>query len=420
MREKKKKKKKKKNHKKKEIMASTSPTGGAFRNPNSVEYGEIRVLEEVWSNDLGSYCKVYPLCDALNQEFRAASCVQRKRRKRREVSNMTIPGVSAELQKILGAKMDEVDARRRAREAFKDVQLGIDHILFKTPCEGIKMEESYEKNSKGIEIFHKSWLPLSRPKAAVFFCHGIARMLASCGYAVVAMDYPGFGLSEGLHCYIPSFDGLVDTVIEKYSKIRENPPFHSLPSFLFGESMGGAVALKMHMKQPKAWDGAILVAPMYNMVPPMLVTQILIGVASVFPKHKLVPQKDLAEAAFRDLKKREQTAYNVISYKDKPRLRTAVEMLKTTQEIDRRMKEVSLPLLILHGEADTVTDPSVSKALYENASCSDKKLKLYKDAYHALLEGEPDEIVTQVFGDIISWLDEHTTKSNQSSSSFIF
>nr|KYP60462.1 Monoglyceride lipase [Cajanus cajan] len=360
---------------------------------------------------------------------------------------MRIPGVSAELQKILSAKMDEVDARRRAREAFKDVQLGIDHILFKTPCEGIKMEESYEKNSKGIEIFHKSWLPLSRPKAAVFFCHGygdtctfffeginsivswifyagIARMLASHGYAVFAMDYPGFGLSEGLHCYIPSFDGLVDTVIEQYTKIRENPPFHSLPSFLFGESMGGAVALKIHMKQPKAWDGAILVAPMCkiadDMVPPMVVTQILIGVASVFPKHKLVPQKDLAEAAFRDLKKREQTVYNVISYKDKPRLRTAVEMLRTTQEIDRRMKEVSLPLLILHGEADTVTDPSVSKTLYENASSSDKKLKLYKEAYHALLEGEPDEIITQVFGDIISWLDERKIKPNQSSTSFIF
>jgi len=49
---------------------------------------------------------------------------------------------------------------------------------------------------------------------------GIARKLASSGYAVFAMDYPGFGLSEGLHCYIPSFDGLVDDVIEHYSKIK--------------------------------------------------------------------------------------------------------------------------------------------------------------------------------------------------------
>ncbi|XP_022641045.1 caffeoylshikimate esterase isoform X2 [Vigna radiata var. radiata] len=345
---------------------------------------------------------------------------------------MGLPGVDRELKKILNANMDQVDARRRAREAFKDIQLGIDHILFKTPCDGIKMEESYEKNSKGLEIFCKSWLPeSSTPKAALFYCHGygdtcsfffegIARKLASSGYAVFAMDYPGFGLSEGLHCFIPSFDGLVDDVIEHYSKIKENPEFRSLPSFLFGQSMGGAVALKIHLKQPKAWDGAILVAPMCkiadDMVPPKLVTNLLIGLANVLPRHKLVPNKDLAEAAFRDLKKREQTAYNVIAYKDKPRLQSAVELLRTTQEIERRLKEVSLPLFILHGKADTVTDPSVSKALYENASCSDKKLKLYEDAYHALLEGEPDEVITEVFEDIISWLDEHSLKQKHPSS----
>lgn len=41
------------------------------------------------------------------------------------------PGVNDELHKIINANMDEVAARRRAREAFKDVQLSIDHILFK-------------------------------------------------------------------------------------------------------------------------------------------------------------------------------------------------------------------------------------------------------------------------------------------------
>lgn len=72
--------------------------------------------------------------------------------------------------------------------------------------------------------------------------------------------------------------------------------------------------------------------------------------------------------------------------------------------------QVSLPLLILHGEADIVTDPSVSKALHEQACSTDKKLHLYKDSYHALLEGEPDEIIYQVLGDIITWLDNHVVK----------
>ncbi|CAI9758395.1 unnamed protein product [Fraxinus pennsylvanica] len=321
------------------------------------------------------------------------------------------PGVSKELQKILDADMEQVGPRRQAREAFKDIQLSIDHVLFKIPGDGLKMEESYEVNSRGLEIFSKSWLPeSSSPRAVVCFCHGygdtctffaegIARKLASSGYGVFAMDYPGFGLSEGLHGYVPSFDKLVDDVIEHYSKVKENPEFHALPSFLFGQSMGGAVALKVHLKQPDAWNGAILVAPMCkiaeDMVPPWLVTQILIGVAKLLPKWKLVPQKDLAELAFRDVKKREQAAYNVIAYKHKPRLRTALEMLNTTEEIERQLEKVSLPLLILHGKADKVTDPSVSKALYEKASSPDKKLNLYDNAYHSLLEGEPDEMILQ-------------------------
>lgn len=49
---------------------------------------------------------------------------------------------------------------------------------------------------------------------------GIAKRIAAAGYAVYAFDYPGFGLSEGLHGYIPSFDELVDIVIEQYKKIK--------------------------------------------------------------------------------------------------------------------------------------------------------------------------------------------------------
>lgn len=71
-------------------------------------------------------------------------------------------------------------------------------------------------------------------------------------------------------------------------------------------------------------------------------------------------------------------------------------------------------MLILHGEADKVTDPSISKALYEKASSTDKKLLLYKDSYHSLLEGEPDEVIFRVFDDITSWLDKRSmNESNQ-------
>ncbi|KAL5681109.1 hypothetical protein ACJX0J_007494, partial [Zea mays] len=258
-------------------------------------------------------------------------------------------------REVLAACLDQAPERRRIREAFKDVQLSIDHCLFKGQYSGIRTKESCEHNSRGVEIFSKCWFPENRRMRAIvclchgygdtctFFLDGVARKIASAGYGVFALDYPGFGLSEGLHGYIPSFDTLVDDVAEHFSKVKGNPEYRGLPSFLFGQSMGGAVALKVHFKQPNEWNGAILVAPMCkiadDVVPPWPIQQLLIFMAKLLPKEKLVPQKDLAELAFKEKKKQEQCSFNVIAYKDKPRLRTALEMLRTTQEIERRLEE---------------------------------------------------------------------------------
>ena len=55
-----------------------------------------------------------------------------------------------------------------------------------------------------------------------------------------------------------------------------------------------------------------------------------------------------------------------------------------------------------------MTDPEVSRALYEKASSRDKTIKLYPGMWHGLTSGEPDENIQIVFADIIAWLDNHT------------
>ncbi|KAJ7530147.1 hypothetical protein O6H91_15G081600 [Diphasiastrum complanatum] len=314
----------------------------------------------------------------------------------------------------IGENLDWAPARRRIFAAFQKFRCSLNHILFRT----------YHVNSRGVELFTKSWLPgAGRPKALICLCHGygdsvtffldgLARKLASAQYAVFGMDYEGFGLSSGLHGYINNFDSIVDDVIEHYSAVKEQPEFKGLPCFLFGESMGGAVALKVHLKRPNAWTGAILVAPMCkiaaDMYPPWPVLQILKALVPLFPTWKLVPNKDVAGLAFRDVEKKKQTAYNVVGYGGRPRLKTALELVRVTDEIAANLHKVSLPLLILHGAADRITDPSISKALYELACSPDKTLHLYQDAWHCILEGESDENITQVIRDIVSWLDAHS------------
>lgn len=286
-----------------------------------------------------------------------------------------IEGLSEEMNVIASQNMDFASARRRVRSAFMDVQQQLDHCLFKMAPTGIRMEEWYERNSKGLEIFCKSWLPEKgvQMKGALYFCHGYGD---TCTFF---------------------FEG--------------RPEVRGLPHFLLGQSMGGAVALKVHLKEPQNWDGVILVAPMCKIAedvkPPPAVLKVLTLLANLMPEAKLFPTKDLAELAFRDLKKRKLADYNVISYSDQTRLKTAVELLKATSDIESQVEKVSSPLLILHGAADKVTDPLVSRFLYEKAASKDKTLKLYEEAYHCILEGEPDHTIFSVLNDIIEWMDSH-------------
>ena len=113
----------------------------------------------------------------------------------------------------------------------------------------------------------------------------------------------------------------------------------------------------------------------------------------------------------------------MISYDDQTRLKTAVELLNAASDIEMQINkvscrtkgnfssvsqtvpslikllQVSLPMLILHGHADIVIDPTVSKFLYDQATSQDKTLKLYPGGYHCILEGDTDEnIFTALLG----------------------
>jgi acylglycerol lipase len=67
------------------------------------------------------------------------------------------------------------------------------------------------------------------------------------------------------------------------------------------------------------------------------------------------------------------------------------------------MEELRLPVLILHGEADVITCPEISRELYNRCSSTDKSLKIYPDCWHNMLAGEPPEMAEKIYADITSW-----------------
>uniref|UniRef100_A0A0D9WFN1 Serine aminopeptidase S33 domain-containing protein n=1 Tax=Leersia perrieri TaxID=77586 RepID=A0A0D9WFN1_9ORYZ len=317
-------------------------------------------------------------------------------------------------------------------------------MTIKQMMDGVEYHEEYVTNPRGLQLFTCGWLPAnSSPKALVFLCHGYGMevsgfmkgikskhdavcsnggghcFLAACGielatagYGVFGIDYEGHGKSMGARCYIQKFEHLVDDCDRFFKSICDLEECREKSRFLYGESMGGAVALLLHRKDPTFWDGAVLVAPMCKISekvkPHPVVVTLLTQVEDIIPKWKIVPTKDVIDSAFKDPVKREKIRKNKLIYQDKPRLKTALELLRTSMDVEDSLSQVSMAFFILHGEADTVTDPEVSRALYERAASGDKTIKLYPGMWHGLTAGEPDDNVRLVFSDIVAWLNERS------------
>lgn len=286
----------------------------------------------------------------------------------------------------------------------------------------ITHQSEFTKFPRGVSLFTQSWVPSNRPpKALILMVHGYgndsswvfqntAILFTEMGYAAFALDLYGHGRSEGLLGYIPGVDNLVEDCAFYFNSVKNRAAYQNLPRFLYGESLGCALCLLLHFENPTGYDGAILMAPMCKisekMVPPWPVEYALRFIARWAPTLPVVPTTDLVDKSVKDPAKRILAKNNPHRYAGKPRLGTVIELLRVTASLEEKLKDVSLPFIVLHGNADVVTEPAVSTFLYETAKSEDKTLRIYEGMLHSLIQGEPDENVAIILNDISSWLDE--------------
>ncbi|KAJ7970231.1 Monoglyceride lipase [Quillaja saponaria] len=262
-------------------------------------------------------------------------------------------------------------------------------------------------------IFTQSWTPVSvKIRGIVVLLHGLnehsgrysdfAKQLNANGYKVYGMDWIGHGGSDGLHAYVHSLDDAVaDTKLFIENVLTENP---GLPCFCFGHSTGAAIVLKtlLDPKIEARIAGAVLTSPAVGVQPAHPIFLVLAPIFSVLlPRYQLSAANKKGMPVSRDPEALIAKYSDPLVYTGSIRVRTGYEILRITTYLQQNMSKLRVPFFVLHGTADTVTDPDASQKLYDKASSSDKTIKLLEGFLHDLLfEPERDDIVQ----DIIHWL----------------
>lgn len=269
--------------------------------------------------------------------------------------------------------------------------------------------EDFYTGAGGRRLFVRHIVP-EKPRAVATLLHGYGehggryletmKRLAAAGFAVYCPDHRGFGRNMATPGDMEGIDLVVEDIHLLTRLARETFPGDS--SILIGHSMGGMLALNQLLEHQEDYDlavtsgAAVLPPPDAN----PLVVAIAGLIAGIAPKMG-VQHLDLSKGT------REETmiafdATDELAYRGKVRARTAYDVLKTQKKILSFLDRISLPLLVLHGGADTIIDPRASEIVYNGIGSEVKEHILFPGLYHEVFnEPERDEVFARLF----TWLD---------------
>ena len=289
----------------------------------------------------------------------------------------------------------------------------------------------YTRNSRGLWLYQRAWLPSSAPVGVVFVVHGLAehisrngyeelgRRLTAAGYAVHGMDAIGHGRSSGLRCYLQSWSELWE---DELAFIRSFDSTYSkdTPRFLFGHSLGGLISLHVavrYSQQRSASDwqfSGYVFSAAAAAADPKIATPLNIFLARIAavlaPKMQIdgidpvcISRNAAAVQAIRD---------DPLFYHEGVRARLASEVLNAQRWLKEGGSDGSSPLSLLtaptlcvHGAADVVVPPACSSFVHERIGSADKELRFYPRGYHEMFE-DPD--CDLFYNDILAFIKRRT------------
>lgn len=228
------------------------------------------------------------------------------------------------------------------------------------------------------------------------------------GQAVVfeALDVRGFGEKS---CSRLDFTEASIEISEHLSALRRQYPNSKL--LLLGESMGGALALKVAADNPDIVDGVIASEPAYRVnVNPLTYPEVILSlmfrpsspnrIPLAFAKRVTTMEPFLSDLKAKLKNQRGYSATELWRFR---------ALMKSVPKAVAQLRQT--PVLFLQGESDKLVKPSGTSSLSRISALAPHKLVVFKNRGHLLLEEnqDTDEVVSTLDG----WINELSSSNQQ-------
>jgi acylglycerol lipase len=271
------------------------------------------------------------------------------------------------------------------------------------------------RTREGLKITSRCWDCIEDPQAVVCLVHGlgehagrynhVADRLNDAGFAVLALDLRGHGLSEGKRGHTPSLDVLHEDISHLTQTAKER--FPGKPVFLYGHSLGGLLSLGFVLSHRPELAGVVVSGlPMrttlHQQKLKIAIAKILgralpaVTISSGLDPSTICSDRDVVYAYTCDPLVHDRISYGM-----------GILLLSEVGRLDAQAAGFPLPLLIMHGRNDQLgfVEGSEEFARRVKRNCT---FKVWEGLGHEI-HNEPGK--DEVLDFTIGWLNKQIRES---------
>ncbi|HMK07612.1 MAG TPA: lysophospholipase [Anaerolineales bacterium] len=259
-------------------------------------------------------------------------------------------------------------------------------------------EQGRLEASDGTPLAWYRWEPAGRPRGTICLTHGhgehagryghVADAFTRAGFLFLAFDLRGHGHSGGPRGHSPGYDQMLDDLGRVLALVT------SRPCLAYGHSLGGQFVLNRVLVDPAGVDGVIATSPWLRLAFPAPALKVRLGRAlySVLPSFAL--PTGLEQAAISHLPEVVAAYAGDPLVHDRLSFRLGIDVLDGGERALAQAASFHLPLLLMHGAGDRLTDPAATREFYDRAGSADKTFRLWPELFHETHnEGVWEEVV---------------------------